>query len=478
MIYNNPYAHNPNAIEKARVEEIHEGRLFTKISYELKCDPMTRLLKIIQAIALTIFTCFAALAFESVRKLWMDGIRGSIDASILISSNQNLIGAGKAALAPTILAEKILKLEEVVELLTVSSTEEEVESVESIFQGDGVFRDIEILITQKLPLEDLLAMRVTSKANAVLTQIVLVNRMNSGEIKFKNIVRVIHFFDNCNISKISQLKLKKPKDSDIELINHYFPKINCLSLEKPDLTPESAYPFNEMTSLSTLNLDCQNIEDLSFLQGCQNLKTLKLFECDHILDFSFVGNFKKLTSLNLSECWSIKNLTFLESCSSLKDLDLSYCQKIKDLSSLQSCTALENLNLKGCFKITDFNFLKNCQNLTTLSLKKCIQIQEISFLEPLKKLTTLDLTECSKIDNLSSLQQCPSLRHVVLNGCEGLHYKDMEALINRGIVVDTDLSFDSLDVSEDSSQESSEMSLEEVVDFIALMIVLQAYNEL
>ena len=88
----NPYLNNPKAIESApRVTAMREGTKYTQISYEVSKDitkevekrttvdlgAMTRVLKIVQVIALSILTCFIALAFESVRKLWSEGFNGT-----------------------------------------------------------------------------------------------------------------------------------------------------------------------------------------------------------------------------------------------------------------------------------------------------------------------------------------------------------------------------------------------------------------
>ena len=80
----NPYINDPNATESgSRSIVTHEGRHYTKLSYDVKIAAWTRLLQIIKAVALTIFTCFIALAFEQVRTLWAEGIKGTTHITIL-----------------------------------------------------------------------------------------------------------------------------------------------------------------------------------------------------------------------------------------------------------------------------------------------------------------------------------------------------------------------------------------------------------
>src|SRR5262245_40834250 len=85
---NNPYLNNPNATENAPRSQVgHKGRIYSKLSYEVKINALTRLMKIIQAIALTIFSCFIALAFQSIRNLWLGGIKGLEYVHVLMPQN-------------------------------------------------------------------------------------------------------------------------------------------------------------------------------------------------------------------------------------------------------------------------------------------------------------------------------------------------------------------------------------------------------
>lgn len=57
-------------------KELHNGKTYAKLTYDVKIDAITRLFKIVQVVALSILTCFIALAFESVRTKWSEGING------------------------------------------------------------------------------------------------------------------------------------------------------------------------------------------------------------------------------------------------------------------------------------------------------------------------------------------------------------------------------------------------------------------
>lgn len=86
----NPYLNNPEAKEIDRHEKTaYEGRLYTKLSYEVKIGASLRAWQVLQAFALTILTCFIALAFEGVRNLWSQGVSGIENVTILTPVIEN-----------------------------------------------------------------------------------------------------------------------------------------------------------------------------------------------------------------------------------------------------------------------------------------------------------------------------------------------------------------------------------------------------
>lgn len=80
-----PYLNNPDAYEILPDKLVtHEGKFYTKLSYEMKIGIAKRLIKIIQVIFLTIISCFIALAFETVRREWVDGVKGIKNITVLM----------------------------------------------------------------------------------------------------------------------------------------------------------------------------------------------------------------------------------------------------------------------------------------------------------------------------------------------------------------------------------------------------------
>ena len=85
---NNPYSNNPHATEiEPWSQVIHERRIYTILSYEIKIKTWARVIKIIQVVALAIISCFIALAFQSIRKMWWEAVKRPEYVNVLMPQN-------------------------------------------------------------------------------------------------------------------------------------------------------------------------------------------------------------------------------------------------------------------------------------------------------------------------------------------------------------------------------------------------------
>lgn len=342
--YNNPYSNNPLAKEKSRSKEMYEGRLYTKISYELMLNQTTRLLKIIYAVALAIITCCISLAFEKAREIWLKGIRGVENITILISKGP--------------------------------------------FQGIAEFKDIENLIMSRMAPKDLFVMRSTSTHNRVLAELALIKQLNDGEIelkdlKIKSFSNIKDFFgENC--SKIIRLDLTNfphIKNVEIKIISEIFTKLNCLSLDWGSLR----YSF-------------QNEVEINHLQHCKELRSFSLTNCSNLKILSVLQHFKELRNLNLKNCFKHQlnstDLNFLQCCKELRSLNLKNCHGVRDLNFLQYFKELESLNLKNCYRVSDLRLLQYCKEIKSLNLKNCHRVRSLNFSQYYPKLENLNIEGC------------------------------------------------------------------------------------
>ena len=140
-----------------------------------------------------------------------------------------------------------------------------------------------------------------------------------------------------------------------------------------------------LSSMTELDLNSNQITDISSLASLTNLTTLHL-TCNQITDISSLGSLTNLTALYL---WDnqITDISVLRELTNLTTLCIEYNQ-ITDISSLASLTNLTTLYL-ACNQITDISSLGSLTNLTTLALYGN-QITDISVLGELaQKLLTL-----------------------------------------------------------------------------------------
>lgn len=321
----NPFVANPNALAISQpIAVTREGITYTQVIYSEKFSSFSRLIQLIQALALTVFTAFLGLFSQNLRELWNKGFTG----------------------------------EELTSVLTMPTSEE---SLQGLFQGIPEFQDVERLILSPLSLKDLFAMRATSTLNQEIPQSIIADRINTEETYFQNhifginnVTDMIAFFGkSCSeLSKLDLREFSNIRDQDINKITESFTKINYLFLSNAKITNNSENYFKKMTSLKELTLwRCLEISDISFLKHCTSL-----------------------VSLDLEWSKKIDNIRFLEHCPNLELLCLNWCTKIKDINVLQHCPKLQKLCLRDCKLITDFSFVKHCPHLKELDLFGCVQI--------------------------------------------------------------------------------------------------------
>ena len=237
---NNPYLNNPCASLKAPQTQItYGGKLYTKLSYELIINTATRLIKIIQAVVITILSCFIALAFQSIRKLWQEGIKGAESVDVLL------------------------------------------------LQSSSECTDIWMVIASSLSVKDLLTLRKTSTLKRIIAEKTLINQLNAGiitpsNIKITTVTSLIDFFgENCSqITKLDLQKFYRITDEDIEKISKNFTTLKHLLLNKSAITNASALHLTKMMLKSLSLSSCGNIRDFSFLQHCIELTSLNFQGAD------------------------------------------------------------------------------------------------------------------------------------------------------------------------------------------------------
>jgi len=278
--------------------------------------------------------------------------------------------------------------------------------------------------------------------------------------------------ENQNTDKIIEILEfhKKQRDSHIRLGQTSQWGMGIIN----DLSP-LIKPLSELSDLRTLNLNNNQITDLSPLQDLQNkdqieylylannnisdLSPLKGFSRLHTLDLrntqisdltplselplSYIIlsgesgldsrqilKFPKLTKLSLSR-FSQLDLSFLSGLTNLELLNLSGCT-ITDTAPLNSLINLDTLYLSDN-NFSDLSDLVGMRNLMVLSIRKH-NIFDLTPITRLKTLRRIDLSG-SSISNLTPLSQLPFLFWLSLKNVAIEDYSPLRALTNLKVLI-------------------------------------------
>ena len=142
------------------------------------------------------------------------------------------------------------------------------------------------------------------------------------------------------------------------------PTFEAVFREKYGFGDEPIY-VADILEFKELDLEKQNLRNISDLAMFTNLTSLSLNRNYYITDISAISNLTGLTELNLSYI-HINNTSALSNLTDLIELDLSY-NNITDIGGLSNLTNLTKLSLEYN-RISDLSALSNLTNLTDLYL--------------------------------------------------------------------------------------------------------------
>lgn len=174
--------------------------------------------------------------------------------------------------------------------------------------------------------------------------------------------------------------------------------------------------IEKLTNLEELQLDSNEISDLTPLAKLTDLKSLRLFG-NQISDISPLASLTQLTELDLRSN-QIEDITPLSKLTNLKELLLGV-NPLSSITPLSKLTNLKELNLQHV-QISDVTPLSNLTKLQRLVLQSN-EISDITPLANLKNLKTLYL-DFNQISDLSPLANLTNLTYLVLtsNPCYDL----------------------------------------------------------
>lgn len=168
--------------------------------------------------------------------------------------------------------------------------------------------------------------------------------------------------------------------------------------------------IENIENLRFLNLNSNNITDLSSLEVLNDLKKLYL-RYNNINDLSPLESLNNLTELDAGNN-SIDDLTPLSNLTKLEYLYLAY-NNIANINPLQTLNKLEKIYLVEN-DISDISALKNLKELTWVNIRNN-QVEDISPLASATKLEGLDIGN-NEISDISTIQNSPELWYLSVKG--------------------------------------------------------------
>ena len=161
-----------------------------------------------------------------------------------------------------------------------------------------------------------------------------------------------------NLSNIQDCKSLTDLDIEFTPIKNFYYIEKLVNLKRINLFGTGLIVIPQLkfcTFLEDLNISKNNINDISPLKECINLKTLVLSYCKNIQNDNFNDNIKhlkQLTNLNISHT-RLYNIIGLTDCLNIKIINL-WMTIVRDLSSLENCI---DLQVVKCSRICNINIL-------------------------------------------------------------------------------------------------------------------------
>ena len=210
----------------------------------------------------------------------------------------------------------------------------------------------------------------------------------------------------------------------------YSTALEELDLSYQDLTDSDIQGLSEMTNLKKLNLDGNQLSDLTALAGVTQLQSLSLGENGAVTDLSPLSGMVELVNLTLPANAEISDLSPLAGMQQLRSLNMSSglgesLSLIEDISPLSELSHLESLTL-AVRSLNDLSSLSGLTNLRELRLFGAISISDLSPLSGMSNLEILELpsneanaylgTDLNALENLHHLKEI----HFNMDGLEDL----------------------------------------------------------
>lgn len=153
------------------------------------------------------------------------------------------------------------------------------------------------------------------------------------------------------------------------------------------------------------------------------ITTVDLSGC-RINDLSLLNGFENLSVLNLTRCITLDKLSGIEVLPEIKEIKISGCYRLQSLKGLEGVVKLDKLDAGGCIN------LKNIEAIAKLPLRE-LDLSDcdlLASLAPIEKLMKLEKLQLKNLMNLTTLNRCKGLVSLVYLDVSGSRVNDIKGL--------------------------------------------------
>lgn len=220
---------------------------------------------------------------------------------------------------------------------------------------------------------------------------------------------------------LTVLNLEKNNLSDVSFLKD-FKQIHILDLRGNEI--EDIEPISEMSSLEVLFLSQKEIpENFSLLKKIP----LKYLYCsfDSMENCNELKELADIKEIQMTSCPNLKDISALGTFSELEKVSFLYCEELEDVSALGTLKYLKKLDIEDA-PIQDLSMLSGISSLQDIRIFYTdLQNENLQFLSAMEDLRSLKIRDAVKLEDISVIRGMRKLESFYIANAK---YNSIEAL--------------------------------------------------
>ena len=189
---------------------------------------------------------------------------------------------------------------------------------------------------------------------------------------------------------------------------HY--SIDCTSVDV-----ELLAQAKNLKNVWSLQIASLNGNDLSAVQGFENLQSITVSECRNLESLDGINGLQKLERLWLFDVGQLKDISAMEGMKSLENFCALKGNCSCSLKPLLGVPKLKSFNVNGNRKLGDLDVLLELPELESVTLFGS-DLHSLRILEKSEELRELDISTCRQLEDFEALGKLAKLRELSLQG--------------------------------------------------------------